>query len=167
MQTMYEKEITSVSPVSRRSRSGDDPQFQIEPIDPAAEKKLLWKCDIHVLPPITLLFMLAFIDRINIGNARIQGMEKDLNMTGQDYNIALCVFFLLYITCEVPSNLLLRKIAPSTWLSLIMVCWGTMNLLIESAGIQLIYGPRNHYCMHGPYQKFLRPCCMQAPPGLV
>ena len=96
----------------------------LTPIDRAAEKKLLRKLDLHVIPVIALLYMLAFIDRINIGNARIQGLEQDLNMRGQDYNVALFVFFIPYILFEVPSNLVIRKIAPSTWLSSIMVMWG-------------------------------------------
>ena len=96
-----------------------------EPLDRLAETRLRWKCDLHVLPAITLLYLLAFIDRVNIGNARIQGLEKDLKMKGHDYNIALFVFFIPYILFEVPSNILLRKIAPSTWLSSIMFCWGT------------------------------------------
>lgn len=56
-------------------------------IDPVAEKKLLRKIDIHLIPILWLLFLCAFIDRINIGNARIQGLEKDLNMVGSDYNM--------------------------------------------------------------------------------
>ena len=94
------------------------------PIDRVAERKLIRKCDLHVIPILALLYSLAFIDRINIGNARLQGLEKDLNMKGQDYNIALFVFFIPYILFEVPSNILIRKVSPSTWLSSIMVLWG-------------------------------------------
>ena len=97
------------------------------PIDPEEEKKVLWKCDLHVMPMISLLYMLAFVDRINIGNARIQGLEKDLSMEGNNYNIALFVFFIPYILFEVPSNIILRKVAPSTWLSFIMFCWGKLE----------------------------------------
>jgi hypothetical protein len=93
-------------------------------IDPVAEKKLLRKCDLHVLPPLFILFLLAFLDRTNIGNAKIQGLTKDLDMKDQDYNIALFVFFIPYILFEIPSNLLLKKLAPSTWLSSIMILWG-------------------------------------------
>lgn len=93
-------------------------------IDPAAERRLLWKCDLHVLPILMVLYLLAFCDRINIGNARIQGLEKDLHMKGNDYNIALFIFFIPYILCEVPSNLILKNVAPSTWLSAIMLGWG-------------------------------------------
>ena len=93
-------------------------------LDHRAERKLLRKLDIHVLPMISVLYMLAFVDRINIGNAKIQGLDQDLNMTGTDYNVALFVFFIPYILFEVPSNLLLKKVKPSTWLSLIMFVWG-------------------------------------------
>lgn len=65
-----------------------------EPIEPIAEKKLLWKVDCHVVPPLLVLFLLAFLDRVNIGNAKIQGMTKELHMVGQDYSIALFIFFI-------------------------------------------------------------------------
>lgn len=102
----------------------------IEPIDIKAEKRLLRKCDLHVLPPLCILYVLCFIDRINIGNARIQGLEKSLNMKDNDFNIALLVFFPFYILCEVPSNVLIRKFAPSTWLTMLMVAWGKSVLTL-------------------------------------
>ncbi|GIJ83853.1 hypothetical protein Asppvi_002683 [Aspergillus pseudoviridinutans] len=76
--------------------------FAPDDIDRAAERRLLWKCDLHVVPILTLLFMFAFLDRINIGNARLMGLERDLGMTGHEYNIALFVFFIPYILFEVP-----------------------------------------------------------------
>ena len=94
------------------------------PIDPAVEKRLVRKLDVHVIPVVAFLYMCSFLDRINIGNARIQGLEKDLNMEGQDFNVALFIFFVPYILLEVPSNLLIRKFSSSTWLSSLMVCWG-------------------------------------------
>ena len=99
-----------------------------EPIDRKAEIKLLRKCDLHVVPVIAALYSIAFIDRINIGNARIQGMENDLHMKGNDYNVALFIFFIPYILFEVPANIIIRKITPSTWLSTIMVAWGMSNI---------------------------------------
>lgn len=95
-----------------------------------AEKRVLRKCDLHVLPMLYILYMLSYLDRINIGNARIQGLEKDLGMVGNDYNIALQVFFVPYILLEVPSNILLRRIAPPTWLSFIMFFWGAFLALL-------------------------------------
>jgi len=69
------------------------PDNNIVFIDPIAEKKLLRKVDLRILPPLTVLFLLAFLDRTNIGNAKIQGMTTELKMAGHDYNIALFVFF--------------------------------------------------------------------------
>lgn len=51
-------------------------------------------------------------------------------MVGNDYNVALFVFFVPYILCEVPSNLVLKKVAPSTWLSAIMFAWGMTRRVI-------------------------------------
>ncbi|GIK04455.1 hypothetical protein Aspvir_008538 [Aspergillus viridinutans] len=101
--------------------------FPPDEIDRAAERWLLWKCDLHVVPILTLLFMFAFLDRINIGNARLMGLERDLGMTGHEYNIALFVFFIPYILFEVPSNMLLKRMRPSWWLSGIMFAWGLLR----------------------------------------
>ncbi|QDS71274.1 hypothetical protein FKW77_001003 [Venturia effusa] len=98
---------------------GDHPS-----IDSPAEKKLMRKVDLHLIPMLTLLFLMAFLDRTNIGNAKIQGLEKDLKMKGNDYNIALFVFFIPYILFEVPSNIIIKRVAPSAYLSAIMVGWG-------------------------------------------
>lgn len=106
-------------------------EFSLPEIDRALEKQLLWKLDIHVVPILMFLFLLAFLDRINIGNARLQGLEKDLNMKDHDYNIALFIFFIPYILLEVPSNLVLKKIAPSWWLSGIMFGWGMFRFLVS------------------------------------
>ncbi|KAK4549097.1 hypothetical protein LTR36_007553 [Oleoguttula mirabilis] len=109
-------------------------------IDPEAEKKLLRKIDFRLIPPLWLLFMLAFLDRTNIGNARIQGMTKDLKMEGNDYNIALFIFFIPYILFEVPSNILIKRMKPSTWLSGLMFCWGIVTigqgLVTTTGGLQ-------------------------------
>ncbi|KAH8884162.1 MFS general substrate transporter [Thozetella sp. PMI_491] len=108
-------------------------------IDPEAEKRLIRKCDLHVLPAIMAIYFLSFMDRTNIGNAKIQGMTTDLQMKGSDYNIALFMFFIPYILLEVPSNLVIKRLAPSTWLSAITTLWGIstigMGLVNNNAGL--------------------------------
>ncbi|KAF5010738.1 hypothetical protein F66182_15425 [Fusarium sp. NRRL 66182] len=52
------------------------------------ENKLLRKMDIRLIPMLALLYLLAFLDRGNIGNAKIEGMLTDLHMTGQQYSLA-------------------------------------------------------------------------------
>ena len=94
----------------------------------AAEHKLLWKLDLHILPILWVLYMFAFLDRVNIGNAKIQGLTKDLHMSGPQYNVASMILFVPYILLEVPSNIILRKVAPSTWLSGLMFFWGITTM---------------------------------------
>ncbi|RDW74831.1 hypothetical protein BP6252_05973 [Coleophoma cylindrospora] len=97
-------------------------------LDPVAEKKLLRKMDLHVVVPVSILFLLNFLDRTNIGNAKIQGLVQDLKMTGSDYNVALMIFFVPYILFEVPSNVIIKRVAPSSWLCGIMFMWGIVTL---------------------------------------
>ncbi|THV53252.1 hypothetical protein BGAL_0055g00110 [Botrytis galanthina] len=93
-------------------------------INPSIEKSLLRKLDLHVVLPLMILFVLAFLDRVNIGNAKIQGMTGELKMVGNDFNVALMIFFPSYIFFEFPSNLILRRLPPSLWLTIIMTLWG-------------------------------------------
>lgn len=100
-----------------------------ETIDPTTERRLVRKCDFRVVLPTIILFTLCFIDRVNIGNARIQGMEADLRMHGTDYNVALLVLFIPFILLEIPSNLMMKVVSPSTWLSFLLAGCGRLSAL--------------------------------------
>lgn len=92
-------------------------------------KRVLWKLDIYVLPPLALLWLANFIDRSNIGNARIAGLEKDTHLHGNQFNIALTVFYASYIIVELPSNWVLKKVKPNRWLPVLICTWGTVTTL--------------------------------------
>ncbi|KAF2821798.1 MFS general substrate transporter [Ophiobolus disseminans] len=94
------------------------------------EKKILRKMDLRLIPMLALLYLLSFLDRGNIGNAKIEGLVEDLGMSGAQYNWCLTVFFFTYAAFEVPSNLLLKKLRPSVWLPTIMVAWGIVMTLM-------------------------------------
>ncbi|KAG4435372.1 hypothetical protein IFR05_009158 [Cadophora sp. M221] len=94
--------------------------------DAAATKRLLRKLDFRLLPFLALLYLLSFLDRTNIGNARLFDLEKDLGMSGIDYNIALAIFFPTYVIAEVPSNMMIKRLGPSVWLTFIMVAWAAV-----------------------------------------
>ena len=79
------------------------------------ERRLMWKIDRHLVPPLCILYLLAFLDRVNIANARLFSLEKDLGLVENQYNIALVIFFVPYIAFEIPANLLLKKFRPSIW----------------------------------------------------
>jgi hypothetical protein len=84
-------------------------------LTPFEYRKLIWKLDLHLLPPLFALWFCSLIDRVNIGNAKLQGLEADLqiNPLSNQFNIALVVIFVGLITCEVPSNYLVKKVSPS------------------------------------------------------
>lgn len=71
-------------------------------------------------------YVLAFLDRGNIGNAKVAGMNVDLGLTGNQYNLALTVFFFPYALLEVPSNIVLKLMRPSRWICIMMIGWGAV-----------------------------------------
>ncbi|KAF4334813.1 hypothetical protein FBEOM_11344 [Fusarium beomiforme] len=77
------------------------------------DKKILHKMDLRLIPMLAVRYLLSFLDRGNIRNAKIEGLQEDLNMTGDQYNWFLTVFFFTYAAFEVPPNLILKKLRPS------------------------------------------------------
>ncbi|CAI6086878.1 hypothetical protein V2G26_009616 [Clonostachys chloroleuca] len=98
-------------------------------IDEVAEKKLLRKLDMWIVPPVMLLYLLSFLDRVNIGNARLFGLEEDLGLHGDQYQIAVSLLFVTYILSELPSNLVIKHFKPSRWLAFITTGWGIVATL--------------------------------------
>lgn len=92
------------------------------------EKKLMAKIDARVIPFLCVLYLLAFLDRVNIANANVYGLSTELHLDGDKYNTALVIFFVPYILFEVPSNLLLKKLSPRLWLSLCMFLFGLVTV---------------------------------------
>jgi hypothetical protein len=70
---------------------------------------------------LCLLYLLAFLDRTNIGNAKIDGLQKSLHhMTTGKYNAALSIFFVSYSLFEPLTNILLKRLRPSIFIPIIM-----------------------------------------------
>ncbi|KAI0554093.1 MFS general substrate transporter [Xylaria curta] len=93
-----------------------------------ALERLRWKIDLHIYPILFVLQIFSFLDRINIGNARIQGLTEELELYGNRYNIVLFVYFIPYILLEIPSNIFIKKTRPSLYLSGLMFSWGIVNM---------------------------------------
>ncbi|CAG5141296.1 uncharacterized protein ALTATR162_LOCUS907 [Alternaria atra] len=91
------------------------------------EQKLVRKIDLFLLPTIWLMYLLSYMDRTNIGNAKIAGMADDLGLSSDQYSIALVVFFVTYVVFEPPSNMLLVRLKPSIYLPIIMIIWGALT----------------------------------------
>ncbi|KAL1878026.1 hypothetical protein VTK73DRAFT_8250 [Phialemonium thermophilum] len=97
-------------------------------VDPKVEARLRTKIDLFVVPTVSLLYLFCFIDRANIGNARLAGFEKELGMKGYDYNIVLSIFYISYILFEIPSNIMCKWIGPGWFLPGLSLCFGLCSL---------------------------------------
>lgn len=76
----------------------------------------------RLIPTLCILYLLAFLDRVNISNAAIFGLRDDLKLDGVKYNTALTIFFVPYILFEIPSNVLLKKLKPHLWRTYSLSC---------------------------------------------
>ncbi|WQF82422.1 Putative major facilitator superfamily, MFS transporter superfamily [Colletotrichum destructivum] len=99
--------------------------------DSAEEKALVRKLDLYMGPTLWFMYILAYIDRQNIGNAKVAGMEADLQLDDSQYAMLLSIFFIGYLVCEVPSNMLLTRSRPSYYLPGIMIVWGTVCAIMS------------------------------------
>ncbi|KAL4902829.1 hypothetical protein BDW74DRAFT_58198 [Aspergillus multicolor] len=111
-------------------------------IDPglrAREQALVRKQDFHILPLSAAIYLLCYLDRSNIGNARIMNSETgndlltETNMSSYEYTIALMVFLIAYALFEVPSNYFLKKLKPSRWIAFLMLSWGAVTMGLGGA----------------------------------
>ena len=98
------------------------------------EARTIRKLQIRLIPFLFLLYVVAYVDRINIGFAAL-AMNRDLGITSQQYGLAAGIFFIGYFLFEVPSNLLLHKIGARVWIARILLSWGvvaTLTGLVQS-----------------------------------
>ncbi|KAH7085586.1 major facilitator superfamily domain-containing protein [Paraphoma chrysanthemicola] len=86
------------------------------------------KLDRVIVPLTTFLYLLCFLDRANVGNARIQGMGKELNLVGYRFNWVTSIFYIVYMFVEVPSNIILKWLGPKYYLPLLVVGFGLVSL---------------------------------------
>ncbi|KAI0655691.1 MFS general substrate transporter [Cubamyces menziesii] len=91
-------------------------------------RRVLRKLDLRILPLISTFFVLSFLDRTNIGNAKIAGLPAALHLTGLQYNLCSAIFFIPYCFFEVPSNIALKRFSPSKWIPTLMICWSAVMI---------------------------------------
>ncbi|OAA68715.1 Major facilitator superfamily domain, general substrate transporter [Niveomyces insectorum RCEF 264] len=94
------------------------------------ERALLWKLDLRLLPAVGILYLLSFLDRSNVGNAKLEGLAADLNMTGNQYLTGLTLYFIGYVLFEIPCNIVLKRTSPKLWLPTLTIVWGIVATLL-------------------------------------
>ena len=106
----------------------------ILPYSRAEEKALVWKQDTAIIPLSAFIYLLCYLDRSNIGNAKIlnssthNDMQSETHTTSYQFTIALMIFLVAYAIFEVPSNILLKKLRPSRWIAFLMFSWGAITM---------------------------------------
>ncbi|KAJ4304701.1 hypothetical protein N0V90_000228 [Kalmusia sp. IMI 367209] len=93
------------------------------------EKRLALKFDIRILPMLALMYLFNALDKGNLGNAKTDDMDKDLNFKPHQYNIMLSIFFIPYVLFAPPIAMFGKKIGPHRMLPILMFTFGSMTLL--------------------------------------
>jgi ACS family tartrate transporter-like MFS transporter len=82
----------------------------------------------RILPILLLCYFAAFLDRVNIGFASLT-MNADLKFSASQFGFGAGIFFLGYVLCELPSNLLLVRFGARRWIARILITWGLLSAL--------------------------------------
>ncbi|KIR60522.1 MFS transporter [Cryptococcus bacillisporus CA1873] len=93
------------------------------------ERTLLRKLDWHIMPIVFCMYFMNKLDQNAIANARLNHFEKDLGLTGNQFNICVSVLYAGYTLIQIPSNMIMatKKIRPSIWMSCWMMAWAVVS----------------------------------------
>jgi len=94
----------------------------------STETRAMRKVKIRILPFILILYIVSFLDRINIGFAALT-MNPELGITSQQFGLLVGFFFISYSLFEIPSNLILHKVGARIWIARILIIWGIVAAL--------------------------------------
>lgn len=140
-------EETAHEAAERGHAATDQYGHSLVQFDPVAEAKLRRKIDFCIVPTVALLYLFCFIDRANIGNAKLAGFEKDLKLEHYDYNKVLSIFYISYIIFEIPSNMACKWIGPGWFIPAISLGFGICSIgtafvhdIHSAAGVRFLLG---------------------------
>ena len=106
-------------------------------MEEAVVRRLTWR----LVPFLFLLYIVAYLDRINVGFAALQ-MQQQLAFTDAVYGLVAGMFFAGYFCFQVPSNLVLQRVGARRWIASLMMVWGVI-----SAAMVFVSGPRSFYIL--------------------
>ncbi|KAJ3552699.1 hypothetical protein NM688_g4016 [Phlebia brevispora] len=99
------------------------------------ERRLVRKLDTRILPVVCILYLFAYLDRSNLGNARLQGLPQDTlggDPTGKLFDWVNSAFFFSYILCQVPATVASKLFPPRLWLGGAAIGWGLSSTLMST-----------------------------------
>jgi ACS family tartrate transporter-like MFS transporter len=106
-------------------------------LEERAIRKITWR----LIPFLMLLYLVAFLDRINVGFAALT-MNKEIGLTSQMFGLGSGIFFVGYFAFEVPSTIILHKVGARFWIGRVMVTWG-----LVSVAMAFTRGPISFYAL--------------------
>ncbi|KAG2180009.1 hypothetical protein INT43_003796 [Umbelopsis isabellina] len=98
--------------------------------DRIVERRLLWKIDLRILPILTLLYVFSAMDRSDIGNAQVAGMQKDIGASSQQWTLVAALFYIGYIVSQPVATLFMRRLNPPNLFAFACCLWGTLTILM-------------------------------------
>ncbi len=107
----------------------------------AEARKLYARISLRLIPYMFLLYILAYLDRVNVGFAAVQ-MKQQLHFSDTVYGTGAGIFFLGSALFDLPSNLILSRVGPRVWIARIMITWG-----IISSSMALVHSPWSFYVL--------------------
>ena len=109
--------------------------------EPADEGQVLAKIRRRLIPFMFLLYIVSYLDRVNVGFAALQ-MNQDLGLSASVFGLGSGIFFIGYFLFEVPSNLIMERVGARLWIARIMISWG-----LVSAGMMFMKGAASFYTL--------------------
>lgn len=157
---------TTVTPDSEKTAAQPQNTCSESVIDPAVEARVVRKLDLRVPTLLGFLYLVAFLDRSNIGNAKIAGMEHDIHLTGNRYSWLLTIFYISYTVFEFQA-LMWKILPPHVWAAIVVFGWGvaatcqaavqnwqgTMALRFLLGAFEAGYGPGVPYLLSFFYRR--------------
>ncbi|RDW85321.1 hypothetical protein BP6252_02911 [Coleophoma cylindrospora] len=125
-------------------------------IDPVKERKMMLKFDVCAIGMLGLFYMMANLDRGNLGNANIAGMSEEIGLVGNQFGTAVTLLYATYVTIEVPTAILLKIIGPRYLLAGCAFCWGVTTL--GMGFIQNVAGLYTCRLLIGFFEAAIFPC---------
>jgi MFS family permease len=127
-------------------------RFEMDTLYKKASTKAAWR----LIPFLILCFLIAILDRVNIGFAALT-MNKELGLTAEVFGFGAGIFFFGYFIFEVPSNLILERVGARRWIARIMISWGviaasfafvpSISAILQSLGFSFFDNARTFYLM--------------------
>src|SRR5467141_4601426 len=109
------------------------------PTTPIDAAPVLAKARRGLIPFLFLLYIVAYLDRINVGFAALQ-MNRALGFSATTYGFGAGIFFLSYVLFEIPSNVILARVGARRWIARIMISWG-----LVSSAMMFVRGAADFY----------------------